>query len=330
MSRRRSGTPALRGLVITLLIAAVVVGALNFEKLPLIRNHNTLSIEFAEAGGLKVGDEVRVSGAKVGKVDEIRLVRDRVVVEVALSEGAPALGEKTSAAIVTTTLLGRAAVALEPAGGGELSAGDTIPVARTASPYSLTSALNDLVDETTEIDKKGLTAAIDELSSTFADTPEDVAPALDGITALADVVSSNDGALRQLLARAGRVTEVLASRDEEFTSLLTAGDSLLRELNARQDVVVQLLASTRDLAGQLQALVSENRRVIGPALDELNGVVRLLNDNKRNLQESITGLSHYAMAFGEAISSGPFFDAYIQNLTSPATLAPIISGVLPQ
>ena len=55
---------------------------------------------------------------------------------------------------------------------------------------------------------------------------------------------------------------------------------------------------------------------------------KLLNENKKSLQDSITGLRGYATAFGEAISSGPWFDAYIQNLTSPGTLAPIISGAI--
>ena len=43
----------------------------------------------------------------------------------------------------------------------------------------------------------------------------------------------------------------------------------------------------------------------------------------------MTGLRGYATAFGDAASTGPWFDAYIQNLTDPATLAPVLSGILP-
>jgi phospholipid/cholesterol/gamma-HCH transport system substrate-binding protein len=67
--------------------------------------------------------------------------------------------------------------------------------------------------------------------------------------------------------------------------------------------------------------------VLGPALDELDQLVDMLNENKKNLQDTITGLRGYTTAVGEALASGPWFDIYLQNLTSPATLAPILSGV---
>ena len=50
--------------------------------------------------------------------------------------------------------------------------------------------------------------------------------------------------------------------------------------------------------------------------------------NKKNLQQTLDGLANYSVELGEAVSSGPFFDAYVQNLTSPASLVPVLSGVL--
>jgi phospholipid/cholesterol/gamma-HCH transport system substrate-binding protein len=123
------------------------------------------------------------------------------------------------------------------------------------------------------------------------------------------------------------VTTVLADRDEQIASLLGAGHSLLAELSARRHVVIGLLNSARALADQLRATMQETDDVLGPALAELDDVVGILNENKENLQASITGLQGYATAFGEAVASGPWFDAYIQNLTSPTTLAPVLSEV---
>jgi phospholipid/cholesterol/gamma-HCH transport system substrate-binding protein len=68
--------------------------------------------------------------------------------------------------------------------------------------------------------------------------------------------------------------------------------------------------------------------VLKPALAELDKVVDQLNANKKNLQETIDGVASYATELGEAVATGPFFDAYVQNLTAPATLAPVISGLL--
>lgn len=320
---------AVRGLVGTVVLALVVLAALNINRLPLIGNNDLLHVQFAEAGGLKGGDSVMISGAEVGKVRDVRLDGEHVVADVVITDSGVVLGDLTEARIITVTLLGRAAVELEPRGSGKLGADDSIPLERTSSPYNLTSTLNELTETTAEIDKSQLAAALDQASQTLNASSPDLGPALEGITALSSAISSNDDELRSLVDRADRVTGVLASRDEQIASLLGSGRSLLTELDERQEVVVSLLASARELSAQLRLMLEDTDDVLGPALKELDGVVDVLNENKTNLQESITGLRGYATAFGEALASGPWFDAYIQNLTSPSTLVPILSGVTP-
>lgn len=320
---------ALRGLIGTVVLVVVVLAALNINRLPLIGNNEVLQVQFAEAGGLRGGDAVLISGAAVGKVRDVRLDGELVVADVVITDGEVTLGELTEARIITVTLLGRAAVELEPRGEGELGAGDVIPVGRTSSPYNLTATLNELTETTTDIDKQQLAAALEQASQTLDATSPDLGPALEGITALSSAISSNDDELRSLVDRADRVTAVLASRDEQIASLLVSGRSLLTELDERQKVVVDLLASARALSAQLRLMLDETDDVLGPALKELDGVVAVLNKNRANLQASITGLRGYVTAYGEVVGSGPWFDAYIQNLTSPSTLLPILSGVTP-
>lgn len=328
----RDTTPdrlAVRGIIGTLVLVLAVMAAMNINKLPLIGNSDVIEVDFAEAGGLKGGDAVMISGAQVGKVRDVGIDGDHVTAEIVLTDDSVRLGDLTEARIITITLLGRAAIELEPRGNGSLGAGDTIPVERTSSPYNLTATLNELTETTAAIDKPQLAAALDQASKTLNASSPDLGPALEGITALSRAVSSNDDELRSLLAHADGVTDVLASRDEQIASLLGSGRSLLTELDARQKVVTHLLASARDLSTALRTLLKDTDDVLGPALDQLDGVVDLLNRNKENLQATITGLRGYATAFGEAVSTGPWFDAYIQNLTSPSTLAPILSGVMP-
>lgn len=319
---------AVRGLIGTIGIAVVVVLSFNYNKLPLLGNSDVIHADFAEAGGLKGGDVVMISGAEVGKVRSVHLEGNKVVADLVLTGGAPRLGTSTKARIITITLLGRAAVELVPGGAGALGAGDTIPRDRTTSPYNITSALNDLTTTTQSIDKTQLADALRQSTQTLQGTRDDIGPALRGITAVSSAVADNDEDLRTLLARASRVTQVLASRNDKIDTLLGSGGSLLKELDARQDVVVRLLASVKELSAQLTGVVGENKATIGPALDELNRIVNVLNANKASLQGALTGLNGYATAFGEAVSTGPWFDAYIQNLTAPSSLVPILSGVV--
>jgi len=325
--KTRSQT-AVRGLIGTLGIIFVVFLSLNYNRLPLVGNSDVIHADFAEAGGLKGGDLVMISGAEVGKVRSVHLDGNNVVADLVLTGGAPKLGGSTKARIITITLLGRAAVELVPGGTGTLKAGDTIPRERTTSPYNITSALNELTTTTQSIDKEQLAAALRESTGTLDGTKDDIGPALRGITQVSSAVATNDEELRSLLARASRVTDVLSNRNDKIDTLLGSGGSLLKELDARQDVVVRLLASVKELSAQLSGVVGENKATIGPALDQLNSIVNVLNANKASLQGALTGLNGYATAFGEAVSTGPWFDAYIHNLTAPSSLVPILSGVL--
>lgn len=320
---------ARRGLMGTMLIVLVVLASLNLNRLPLVGNSEVIHARFAEAGGLRGGDSVVVSGAEIGKVREVTLEDGVVEADLALTDPDVELGDQTEARIITTTLLGRAAVELVPAGGGDLEAGETIPVERTDSPYSITSALNQITTESGQIDKEALQRAIDQASSVLEGSQGSVGPALRGITDISRAIAANDDQLATLLDRATRVTGVLADRDQQVASLLTAGESLFAELDARQRVVDDLLSSAQALAAQLRAVLEENAQVIGPALRQLNDIVAVLNRNKKAIQDTLVGLRGYATAFGDAASTGPWFDAYIQNLTDPATLAPILSGILP-
>ncbi|MBU1802780.1 MAG: MCE family protein [Actinobacteria bacterium] len=320
---------ARRGLTGTMLIVLAVLASLNLNRLPLVGNSEVIHARFAEAGGLRGGDSVVVSGAEIGKVREVTLEDGVVEADLALTDPDVELGDRTEARIITTTLLGRAAVELVPAGGGDLEAGETIPVERTDSPYSITSALNQLTTESGQIDKEALQRAIDQASSVLEGSQASVGPALRGITDISRAIAANDDQLATLLDRATRVTGVLADRDQQVASLLTAGESLFAELDARQRVVDDLLSSAQALATQLRAVLEENAQVIGPALRQLNEIVAVLNRNRKAIQDTLVGLRGYATAFGDAASTGPWFDAYIQNLTDPATLAPILSGILP-
>lgn len=320
---------ARRGLLGTVVIVFVVLASLNLNRLPLVGNSEVIHARFAEAGGLRGGDSVMVSGAEIGRVREVRLEDGAVEADLVLTDHAVELGDLTEARIITTTLLGRAAVELVPAGAGGLEAGDTIPVERTDAPYSITSALNQLTTESGQIDKEALQRAIDQASGVLEGSQDSVGPALRGITDISRAIAANDEQLATLLDRAARVTDVLADRDRQVASLLTAGESLFAELDARQRVIDELLSSAQTLAAQLRAALEENARVIGPALRQLNDIVDVLNRNKKAIQDTLVGLRGYATAFGDAASTGPWFDAYIQNLTDPATLAPILSGILP-
>ncbi len=296
-----------------LLMALLMFGAFNADRLPFIGSGETYRAAFVEAAGLKVGDEVRIAGIKVGEVEEISLVGTHVRVVMRMRPSTR-LGEQTRAAIKIKTVLGQKYVAVEPAGSGELDREVEIPVERTTSPFTLEDAFGGLSRTIDEIDTDQLAKAFDTLTETFKDSPDDVQAALRGLSRLSRTVSSRDAELRQLLDHAAGVTTVLADRDDELVKLMADGDLLLRAVEQRRDVIHQLLVNTSALSRQLTALVQENRTALKPALDNLNRVVDVLQRNKASVEESIRLLGPFVRDLTNTIGNGRWFDVFISSL----------------
>jgi phospholipid/cholesterol/gamma-HCH transport system substrate-binding protein len=311
----------------TVVIAVVLLVTMQFSRLPLVGGGRELSAYFTEAGGLRTGAPVLVAGARVGEVDDISIEADQVRVDFTVTNDEVRLGKTTRAAITTLTLLGKAGLELEPDGSGDLDEDARIPASRTSSPYDITAALSELTDRSATIDVGQLSKALSTLTGTFAATPVELKSALDGLEKIAGTVDDNGDTLQALLDKARSLTDVLATRNTQVGTLLTSGSALLAELNARQRTIVDVLQSTTELTAQVSRLIEENDAQLKPALKALNSVTDLLNRNKTNLQKTIEGAYHYVIEYGDAISSGPYIDAYVQNLNSPGTLAPVLSGM---
>ncbi|UGT71475.1 MCE family protein [Nocardia gipuzkoensis] len=325
MNEQRS--PAITiGIVGLVLAVAVALSALQFDRLPFIRSGATFTAYFADAGGLLPGDPVQVAGVRSGRVEKVGLDGAKVLVRFTLAESI-VLGEKTSAAIKTNTVLGRKSLEVTPSGPGALRADDTIPLERTTSPYSLNEALSDLAGTVHDLDMDRVDQTLDVLSETFADTPAPLRSALDGVTALSRSINARDQALTDLLKRAQNVTKILADRGNQINALLLDGNELLGELDRRRTALGQLIVYVNGLAQQLSGLVADNEAQLRPALDKLNSVVALLQRNKQNLADALDGLGPFAAALGEQVGSGPYFQAYVINAASK-TLQPLVDALV--
>ncbi|MEU1983844.1 MCE family protein [Nocardia sp. NPDC019395] len=314
------------GIVGLVLAVAVALSALQFERLPFIRGGATFTAYFADAGGLVTGDDVEVAGVKSGKVEDVSLDGAQVLVRFSLTESI-VLGDKTSAAIKTNTVLGRKSLSVTPDGPGALKVTDTIPLTRTTSPYSLNEALGDLAGTVGDLDLPKVNQTLDELSAAFADTPAPLRSALDGVTALSRTINARDQALSDLLARAQNVTKILSDRADSINALLVDGNQLLGELDRRRTAISQMIVYVNSLAQQLSGLVHDNEAQLKPALDKLNSVLDLLQRNRDNITGALDGLGPFAAALGEQVGSGPYFNAYVVNASSE-TLHPLVDALV--
>jgi phospholipid/cholesterol/gamma-HCH transport system substrate-binding protein len=312
--------PGFIGLVLIILIIAVGLAPQQLASWATTERYQAL---FAEAGGLAAGDKVMISGVQVGTVSAVSLDDGNAKVSFAV-DAKVHLGAQTTAHIRTGTLLGARILTLEPAGSDRLRSDDAIPVSRTSSPYTLNEAVNDLTATVAATDTDTLNQSLDTLSATVDQIAPQLGPTFDGLARLSQSLNNRSETLGELLKNAADVTQILSQRSQQINTLILNGNDLLAMLVDRQNEISELLANTSAVARQLSGVVADNQAKLAPTLDKLNSIAAMLEKNRDNLAKALPGLRKFEITSGETVSNGPYYNAYIPNLSIPELLQPFL------
>jgi len=280
-----------------LLVAAVAVVA----AIALLRGGDgpTLEAEFRDAAGLRPASPVRVGGARVGVVDDIRITdRDTALVRIDLDHEL-LLGQDARARVRPANLLGEKFVELEVGDRARPLRGGRIPLQRTATPVELDDVL-DVLDPTTRgrlavllgslgiaVDGQGeeLRAALKVLPGTVEDAGE-----------LAGQLAADSGSLERLLAATDHVTGSLAGQRRALGELVASADRAL-DAPARQRAGLQRLLAAAP-----------------PALRQLRTSLARIDRTGAALRPAATGLRATATPLRQALEALPAF----QRTATPA------------
>lgn len=229
---------------------------------------------FTDATALNVGDDIRISGVRVGQVESLGISEHSLAhVEFSVDRGRK-LPADVTAVIKYRNMVGQRYIALVrgPATAETstvLAPGGEIPVSRTTPALDLTDLFN------------GFKPLFQALS------PNDVNQ-LSG--EIVQVLQGEGGTVEDLLSHTGSLTSTLASRDDVIGKVITNLDSVLKNINSKGDSLTTLISTLRQLVSGL----SDDRAAIGDAIggigDLTSATAGLLEAARPPLQGSIAGL----------------------------------------
>lgn len=311
------------GIMGVILIVLVISVGLQPEKLIQWATSVRHQALFTEAGGIAVGNDVTMSGIKIGSVTDVSLENGDALVKFTTAGKYP-VGSQTTAHIRTGSLLGERVLTLESAGSGTLSQNDVIPTSRTSSPYSLTDAVSELTANTAGTDTGQLNQSLDTLSATIDQLAPQLGPTFDGLSRLSKSINGRNEDLASLLKSASEVSVVLGERSTQLNTLILNANDLLGVLDERRGAIVDLLASTTAVSQQLTGLVADNEAQLAPTLERLNAVTEVLEKNRDNISNALPNVKKFMLSQAETLANGPFYNAFVPNLQPAQLLQPFI------
>lgn len=311
--------PLRTGILGVFIVVCLVLISFGYTGLPFWPQGKNYSAFFGDAGGITPGSDVRVAGIRVGKVGDVELAGTSAKVNFTVDRQI-VVGDQSLASIKTDTVLGQKSLWVTPKGTKEAT---VIPLGRTTTPYTINTALQDLGQNASELDKPQLEQALKVLTDTLHDATPQLRGALDGVAALSRSLNKRDQALEQLLGHAKNVSDTLAQRADQVNKLVIDGNQLFAALDERRQSLGTLISGIRGVSQQLSGFVADNKREFGPALKQLNLVLDELLKRKEHISEALKRLPGYATALGEVVGNGPGFNINLYGLP-PATMTEVL------
>ncbi len=315
MRRFRERNRALTGLIGIVVTLVLIVGALEFPKLPLIHDNATYNADFSSAGGLATGDIVTIDGVKVGSITGMALDGDKVQVTMTVQSGLR-LGSTTSADAKVLSPVGTEYLELYPSGPGTL--GSLIPEARTSVPYNLITDLSGLGTEIQQYNIPDLEKSLEVGSQDLSGTPaKETTQAFAGLARISNVLGNEQSSLATIVSQGAALSAVLSQRSGQLFDLFGQSNLVLTVLEQRRSAIRQLLTATSTLSQQITSILSVNRSQLTSLLQSLQSVSAILAKDSNDFGEAIPVLAAFSRYAANVTGSGPFADVSVPTLLIP-------------
>ena len=300
---------------------------LTFGEIPLFRPEmNRYVVYFDDVGGLSKGAEVRVSGIRAGRVEEIILEDSKVKVIFSLDKKVKIYRDAV-ASIGTLGLMGDKYLAIKPGSSGS----GTIPPDGVIENSEGVADTDILIKELTRT-AENFRLVAENLNRILEENRRNINLALENLSELTKVLGEmakeNRESLRETLTQMAMLTENLnRTLPQALTSIESLADELsgiakenrgdLRELVANlKDIsgsirgdLPQLVEDLNRLTGNLNHLFEENRDDIRATVRNLSEITDRLKESSRKLDEILERIHSGRGTIGKLVTDDELYES---------------------
>ncbi|TDD31502.1 MCE family protein [Actinomadura sp. KC06] len=231
-----------------------------------------LTAEFESSPGLHPNFEVDYLGLRVGKIDSVKLERDKVVVRMDIERGVT-IPQGVTAAAARKSAVGEPVVELTP-GSGKADAppmkpGSVIPVSQTKVPPKYGDLFGAVIDTLKAINPDDAKVLTHELAEGWAGREDSLRQIINGGDDLTQTFAQNTELLDGLTRDLGRITRVLNQNRGSLGSGIDDLAALTAALSQVRGKIAQLRDRGPGLLDTVNDLLDETGPDFGCAVDNL-------------------------------------------------------------
>jgi phospholipid/cholesterol/gamma-HCH transport system substrate-binding protein len=269
---------------------------------------------FSDATGLNSGDDIRMSGVRIGQVDSVSVV-DNKYADVAFDvEASRRLPASVTATIKYRNLIGQRYVSLTIGSGNPnavLKPGDTIPLERTAPALNLTVLFNGFKPLFQALNPNDVNKLAGELIQVLQGEGGTIDSVLAHTASLTSAIAGKDKVIGQVIDNLNTVLDTVNGRATEVSGLIDQLQQLSTGLAAQRQPIGDAISALGQLADSTAGLLRSGRPALRDDIAALGQLSANLADHGDTVDKFLTNLPHKVEAINRVSSYGGWFNYFL-------------------
>lgn len=291
----------LSAIVLTLTALAGVITLVNST----LKRPNTITAYFSTATGIYPGDDVRVSGVRVGRIEAMRPDGTTIAVVLKVDRHVP-IPTDVKAVIVAQNLIAARYIQLTPAyrtTGPALPDGAVIPVERSAVPVEWDEVKEQLMRLASQLgpDSAVSTPAVARFIDSAADAMDGnglkLRATLAELSQVGRVLANGGGNIAQVLVDLERFVSILKNSNQQIVTFEGRLATLSSVLDDNKSTLDAALSNLSAAIGDIQRFVADTRDKTSQQVQRLAAVTQTLADHRTDI-ENVLHVAPNALANG--------------------------------
>ncbi|AIJ26172.1 MULTISPECIES: MCE family protein [Amycolatopsis] len=296
--------------VLSTLLLAATIANITFQP------SNSYHAVFSDVTSLNVGDDVRVSGVRVGQVDAIEVGGDNEnVARVDFSvDAGRKLPRSIQAVLKYRNLVGQRYIALEQQpgdAGGVLNPGDTIPLRQTKPALNLTQLFNGFKPLFQALSPDDVNKLSYELIQVLQGEGGTINSLLRHTTELASTIAGKDQAIGQVIDNLNTVLDTVNGRGDELSGLVGTLQELVTGLAADREPIGESVSALAELSATTSGFLAEAREPLKQDIAGLGALAANLNRGSSLVEQFLNNLPRNVETITPTASYGSWFNFYL-------------------